>query len=89
MMFMIVYKKSMVEPYFVKRYKSRKCAENWVTKRRVRTNRDDFAVYSTDEYNAAIVGKGEWKTSINGKRIWVPMGTPACCDPSTETYWSM
>ena len=23
------------------------------------------------------------------KTILVPVGTPACCDPTTETYWSM
>lgn len=23
------------------------------------------------------------------KQIQIPVGTPHCCDPSTETYWSM
>jgi len=22
-------------------------------------------------------------------QIQIPVGTPHCCDPSTETYWSM
>jgi 3-dehydroquinate synthase class II len=25
----------------------------------------------------------------SGKQIQIPVGTPHCCDPSTETYWSM
>ncbi len=23
------------------------------------------------------------------KQIQIPVGTPLCCDPSSETYWSM
>jgi len=23
------------------------------------------------------------------KQVQIPVGTPHCCDPSTETYWSM
>ena len=26
---------------------------------------------------------------MSGKEIQIPVGTPHCCDPSTETYWSM
>lgn len=26
---------------------------------------------------------------MSGKEIEIPVGTPQCCDPSTETYWSM
>ena len=25
----------------------------------------------------------------SNKQIQIPVGTPHCCDPSTETYWSM
>jgi hypothetical protein len=38
--------------------------------------------------------KNEKKTKIvtnlqSGKLVRIPVNTPACCDPSTETYWSM
>lgn len=26
---------------------------------------------------------------LTGKEVEIPSNTPACCDPSTETYWSM
>lgn len=93
--FIIVYADSMVRPYFTKSYKFRKTAQNACDKLNARYAKNghgktSFAVYSQDEYRAATEGKGEWKTSVvGGSKVWVPLGTPACCDPSTETYWSM
>ena len=29
------------------------------------------------------------KVLVGGKWIQIPIDTPLCCDPSTETYWSM
>lgn len=26
---------------------------------------------------------------MSGAEIEIPVGTPQCCDPSSETYWSM
>jgi len=26
---------------------------------------------------------------ISGRLVRIPVDTPACCDPSTESYWSM
>ena len=49
-------------------------------------------VISTAEYAELIKDKGEWRQPIMGtpgKLVWVPFDTPACCDPSTETYASM
>ena len=94
--FIIVYAESMVRPYFTKSYKFRKTAQNACDKLNVRyaarngTVKNAFTVYSYDEYTAATEGKGEWKMPIHGtKPVWVALGTPACCDPSTETYASM
>jgi hypothetical protein len=93
--FRIVYATSMVRPYFTKSYKFRKTAQNACDKLNARYaknghGKNTFAVYSNDEYAAAVEGKGEWKTSVcGGGKVWVALGTPACCDPSTETYWSM
>jgi hypothetical protein len=47
-------------------------------------------VVSEREYSEMIKGKGEWKNPIHGTgKIWVAFDTPACCDPSTETYACM
>lgn len=86
--FKIVYATSMVEPYNIRtRYASRKCAQNAANKLNARRGADTYAVYSLEEYAAATEGKGEWKTSIMGGKVWVALGTPAVCDPSTESYW--
>jgi hypothetical protein len=94
-MFKIVYAESMVQPHFTKWYKFRKTAQNACDKLNARyaksrgNSKVVFAVYSQEEYEAATAGKGEWKTSIMGGKVWVALGTPASCDPSTETYWSI
>lgn len=89
--FKIVYATSMVEPFNIRtRYASRKCAQNAADRLNARSRSGDrYAVYSLDEYAAAVKGKGEWKVSpFTGKKVWVDLGTPACCDPTTETYMS-
>lgn len=94
--FKIVYADNMVEPFNIRtRYSSRKCAQNAVDKLNAKLDAQGrggsrYAVYSLEEYSQAIANKGEWKTSpFTGALVWVPLGTPACCDPTTETYMSM
>ena len=29
------------------------------------------------------------KSLMSGKEVEIPLDTPLCCDPSSETYWSM
>lgn len=93
--FKLVYKTSMVEPLHLDRtrYTSRKVAQNAadrINKRNKKYGGDKLVVYSLDEYAAAVKGKGEWKVSpFTGAKVWVDLGTPACCDPTTETYMSM
>lgn len=29
------------------------------------------------------------KNAMSGKKTRIPVNTPMCCDPSSETYWSM
>ena len=29
------------------------------------------------------------KNLMSGKELTIPADTPLCCDPSSETYWSM
>jgi len=53
---------------------------------------DKIIVMSEREYAQRIEGMGEWKEPLvggNGKKVWVAFDTPACCDVSTETYWTM
>ena len=88
--YLIVYKNTMIEPSWAKRYTRRHAAENSARAYNARHKCDDAVVFEQAEYARAIEGKGEWKRSANGgAKVWVPMGTPLCCDPSSETYWSM
>jgi len=94
--FKIVYADSMIEPFNIRtRYASRKCAQNALNRMNAKldarkSSGSRYAVYSLEEYADAVKNKGEWKVSpFTGRKVWVALGTPACCDPTTETYMSM
>lgn len=45
-------------------------------------------IMTLEEYRAQVRMK-KVTNLMSGKEIEIPEDTPACCDPSTETYWSM
>lgn len=50
---------------------------------------DVYAYTDEENYNKNVVYKKTVKNLISGKDVEIDSNTPACCDPSTETYWSM
>lgn len=54
-------------------------------------NAEHAAYAYTDEetYNTKIVVMRKVKSLMTGTEIEIPSNTPLCCDPSSETYWSM
>jgi hypothetical protein len=50
----------------------------------VETEIDPRIEYMANEKKTKIV-----TNAISGNLCRIPVNTPACCDPSTETYWSM
>lgn len=52
------------------------------------TRTKNWAVISLDEYNRTIRCTKKVKNLLSGVEIEIDINTPACCDPSTETYWS-
>lgn len=48
-----------------------------------------YAYCPQDYYYSDIVKTKKVKSLMTGKEIEIPSNTPRCCDPSTETYWSM
>lgn len=78
--------------------RKRRVADNFKTERAAKAAMTRFSL-STDEY--AIADKGEFHKHIEkrvikknllndqGGHFSDGVNTPACCDPSTETYWSM
>lgn len=54
-----------------------------------KTDVDVYAYKELNDYNQNVVYMKTVKNLITGKDIQIPSNTPHCCDPSTETYWSM
>ena len=52
-------------------------------------NKDDYAIAPTREFFDSIEKKETVKNLLSGKDVVQSVNTPACCDPSCETYWSM
>jgi len=54
-------------------------------------NAEHAAYAYTDEetYNTKIVAKVKVKNLMTGAEVEIPSNTPLCCDPSSETYWTM
>lgn len=50
-------------------------------KRKYQANAEAFFLNQTTMKTVTVLG--------TNKQIQIPVGTPHCCDPSTETYWSM
>lgn len=40
-------------------------------------------------YYINVEGKRKVKSLMTGKDVEISVNTPHCCDPSSETYWSM
>lgn len=49
----------------------------------------DYDIADVSTYTRDIEQFKTVKNLMSGKPVRVSVNTPACCDPSTETYWSM
>lgn len=49
----------------------------------------NWTVMSLELYNKSFRTTKKVINMMSGKEIEIDVNTPACCDPSTETYWSM
>jgi hypothetical protein len=48
-----------------------------------------YAYTDLENYEKNVVYKKKVINLMSGKEIEIDSNTPHCCDPSTETYWSM
>jgi len=48
-----------------------------------------YAYATEDEYNNSVVHKVLVKNLMTGKEVVIDSNTPWCCNPASETYWSM
>jgi len=51
--------------------------------------RDDFAISELSVFLTRLEKKETVKNLMSGKDVVQSVNTPLCCDPSSETYWSM
>ena len=51
--------------------------------------REDYAVAESSWYTDNIEQKEKVRNLMSGKEVTQSVNTPLCCDPSSETYWSM
>ena len=50
--------------------------------------REDYAIASVEDFRK--IEKQETRRNLmSGKEFTQSVNTPRCCDPSSETYWSM
>lgn len=79
-----------VRNYGPKEFATERGAKAWLTRMVNKgADRNKYAIADSFTFHNEIE---HWVTSRNmmsGKLFRQPINTPACCDPSTETYWSM
>lgn len=51
--------------------------------------REDYAISEVERYRELIERTVVVKNLMSGKDVEQSVNTPLCCDPSSETYWSM
>jgi hypothetical protein len=50
---------------------------------------DEYAYTFEDIYYGDVVTTKKVRNLMSGEEIEILSNTPHCCDPSSETYWSM
>ena len=51
--------------------------------------RSDYAIAEVSTFHKSIEKTETKRNLLSGKEFTQPVNTPLCCDPSSETYWSM
>jgi hypothetical protein len=51
--------------------------------------KDDYAIDTTINFRKNIEKQETCTNMMSGNEIQQSVNTPLCCDPSSETYWSM
>ena len=50
---------------------------------------DEYAYTFEDIYYKDVVTTKKVKNLMTGKEIEIPSNTPNCCNPASESYWTM
>lgn len=75
---------------FEKGFSTERAAKSFLTRMVNKgADRNLFAIADKATFHATIEKQVTKRNIMSGKDFTQPINTPACCDPSTETYWSM
>ena len=72
---------------YKKTYESLSAAKAAMTRNKL--SKDVYAIADYKDFTDYIEERVTRKHLLTGKEFTIPINTPACCDPSTETYHSM
>lgn len=86
-MLYFVYHKKSTE--IIKSFNSHSGAKRSMTCMNRNANSDEYAVAESDYYNKNIVWRKKVKNLMTGNMVEIDSNTPWCCNPASETYWSM
>ena len=95
----VIYNKETTRLFSIPARSARCWTDNWASKgaatrafnkavREGKITEETHAIAEAGDFHANIE-LTETKKTIFGDEFTQPVNTPACCDPSTETYWSM
>ena len=70
-------------------YDTERGAKGMATRLNKKAGSEDWMVITTEDYNALPVKMKKVRNLMSGTEIEIAEDTPLCCDPSSETYWSM
>lgn len=57
--------------------------------KKYKINPEDYAIVDAVTFHKSIEKQETKRNLLSGKEFTQPVNTPLCCDPSSETYWSM
>lgn len=73
--------------------KGRYDSEAWARRKCDQLNKrfgeGSFSYTTVEDYNSRVVHMKTVHNLMTGEAVEIPSNTPLCCDPSSETYWSM
>ena len=77
---------------YVDSYKTEAAAKAAITRacnRTMKANAADYTVAEIEHFYMRIEKKETVRNLMSGKEVVQSVNTPLCCDPSSETYWSI
>lgn len=86
MAYVVYHKKSTV---LVKSFTLESSAKRSTTCMNRNSGAEEYACAEENVYRNDVVHNKTVKNLLSGQDVTIPSNTPHCCDPSTETYWSM